>query len=106
MLSSLVFMILIYALVISFGKVGSALAVVVMVFQVAGSGGTFPIELLPRGFQILQPFMPFLPCYECFKRNYRWFYGNEYLINIGLLLCHTILPLILGLVLRKPIKKK
>lgn len=105
MLSSLVFMILIYALVISFGKVGSALAVVVMVFQVAGSGGTFPIELLPRGFQILQPFMPFYPAMNALRETIGGFYGNEYLINIGLLLCHTILPLILGLVLRKPIKK-
>ena len=38
---------IVYSLTISFGKVGEATAVVIMVLQVAGSGGTFPIELLP-----------------------------------------------------------
>ena len=47
MLTSLVFMLIVYSLTISFGKVGEATAVVIMVLQVAGSGGTFPIELLP-----------------------------------------------------------
>lgn len=104
MLSSLIFMIIIYSLVISFGKVGSALAVIIMVFQVAGSGGTFPIELLPRCFQILQPYMPFYPAMNALRETIGGFYGHEYIINIGLLLCHTILPLILGVALRKPIK--
>lgn len=105
MLSSLVFMTIIYSLVISFGKVGSALAVIIMVFQVAGSGGTFPIELLPRGFQILQPYMPFYPAMNALRETIGGFYGHEYIINLGLLLCHTILPLILGVALRKPIKR-
>ena len=42
-----VFSILIYSLAISFGDVGKALVVVMVVIQIAGSSGTFPIELLP-----------------------------------------------------------
>ena len=38
---------------------GEALAIVVMVIQVAGSGGTFPIEALPQVFQWIYPFLPF-----------------------------------------------
>lgn len=105
MLSSFVFMLIIYSLVISFGKVGSALAVIIMVFQVAGSGGTFPIELLPRGFQILQPYMPFYPAMNALRETIGGFYEYEYIKNIGILMCHTIIPLILGIALRKPIKK-
>ena len=37
MLTSLVFMLIVYSLTISFGKVGEATAVVIMVLQVAGS---------------------------------------------------------------------
>lgn len=103
MLSSLVFMLIIYSLAISFGKVGEAIAVVMMVAQVAGSGGTFPIELLPDFFQKLQPFMPFYPSMGAVRETVGGFYGASYIGFILLLLCHTIIPLILGLVIRRPI---
>ena len=105
MLSSIVFMLIIYSLAISFGKVGEAIAVVMMVTQVAGSGGTFPIELLPDFFQKLQPFMPFYPSMSAVRETVGGFYGATYLGSILLLLCHTIIPLILGLVIRRRIVK-
>lgn len=105
MLTSLVFMLIVYSLTISFGKVGEATAVVIMVLQVAGSGGTFPIELLPRFFQILQPYMPFYPAMNALRETIGGFYGNNYIMYIMGLLCHTIIPLIIGLILRKPIMK-
>lgn len=105
MLTSLVFMLIVYSLTISFGKVGEATAVVIMVLQVAGSGGTFPIELLPAFFQKLQPFMPFYPAMNALRETIGGFYQNSYIMYIGGLLCHTIIPLIIGLVLRKPIMK-
>lgn len=103
MLSSLVFMLIIYSLAISFGKIGEAVAVVIMVAQVAGSGGTFPIELLPSFFQRLQPFMPFYPSMTAVRETIGGFYGSTYTIALLLLLCHTIIPLLLGLVIRRPI---
>lgn len=60
------FSLLIYSLTISFGDVGKAVVVVVMVLQIAGSSGTFPIELLPDVYQKIYhifPFpMPLTPC--------------------------------------------
>lgn len=103
MLASFVFMLLVYSLVISFGKVGSAAAIVLMVLQVAGSGGTFPIELLPRLFQILQPFMPFYPAMSALRETIGGFYGNTYILSILGLLAHTIIPLLLGLCFRNSI---
>ena len=103
MLSSLVFMLIIYSLAISFGKIGEAVAVVIMVAQVAGSGGTFPIELLPSFFQRLQPFMPFYPSMTAVRETIGGFYGSTYTTALLLLLCHTIIPLLLGLVIRRPI---
>lgn len=103
MLSSLVYMLIIYSLAISFGKIGEAVAVVLMVMQVAGSGGTFPIELLPSFFQKFQPFMPFYPSMTAVRETIGGFYGATFVISILLLLCHTIIPLLLGLVIRRPI---
>lgn len=92
-----------YSLTISFGKVGEATAVVIMVLQVAGSGGTFPIELLPGFFQKLQPIMPFYPAMNALRETIGGFYGNNYIMYIGALLLHTIIPLLIGLVFRRPI---
>ena len=100
MLSSLVFVLIIYSLTITFGKVGQALAIVIMVLQVAGSGGTFPVELLPRGFQLLQPFMPFHPAMNATRETIGGFYGLDYLRYLLILLCHSFIPLLLGLVVR------
>lgn len=47
---SLVFVTVVYTLVSVFGNVGKALAIVMLVLQIAGSGGTYPVELLPGFF--------------------------------------------------------
>jgi len=56
---SFVFITVVYTLVSVFGNVGKALAIVMLVLQIAGSGGTYPVELLPKFFQVINPFLPF-----------------------------------------------
>ncbi|ANS74120.1 YhgE/Pip [Paenibacillus yonginensis] len=58
-LLSSVFMLMIYTLVSVFGNVGKAMAIVLLVLQLAGSGGTFPIQVTPPFFQAVYPFLPF-----------------------------------------------
>jgi putative membrane protein len=103
MTSSLVFMLFVFSMTISFGKVGEAFTIVVMVLQVAGSGGTFPIELLPRAFAVLQPVMPFYPAMNVLRETIGGFYGHYYIYYMAMLLAHTIVPLLLGLLFRTPI---
>lgn len=50
---SFVFVTVVYTLVSVFGNVGKALAIVMLVLQIAGSGGTYPVELLPTFFNQL-----------------------------------------------------
>ena len=68
--TSLTFSLLIYSLTISFGDIGKALAVVVMVLQIAGSGGTYPIERC-RHFQGSVYFLPIPICDKCDEGVYR-----------------------------------
>ena len=58
--SSVVYVNLIFSLTAAFGEVGKAAAVVLMVIQVAGSGGTFPPQMLPPAFQALYKWLPFV----------------------------------------------
>ncbi|MCG7408165.1 YhgE/Pip domain-containing protein [Paenibacillus sp. ACRRX] len=59
LLISSVFMLIVYTLVSVFGNVGKALAIVLLVLQLAGSGGTFPIQVTPPFFQAIYPYLPF-----------------------------------------------
>lgn len=56
---SVVFMSIVYTLVSVFGDVGKAMAIVMLVLQIAGSGGTYPVVLLPDFFGAINPFLPF-----------------------------------------------
>lgn len=56
---SIVFMGIVYTLVSLFGNVGKAIGVVLLVLQLAGSGGTFPIQVTPEFFQRIHDLLPF-----------------------------------------------
>lgn len=59
LLVSFVFMTIIYTVVSIFGDVGKALIIILLVLQIAGSGGTYPVVLLPKFFQMINPILPF-----------------------------------------------
>ncbi|WP_281659037.1 YhgE/Pip domain-containing protein [Halobacillus sp. Cin3] len=59
LLISFVFMTVVFTLVSVLGDVGKAGAIVMLVLQIAGSGGTYPVALLPEFFQTIHPFLPF-----------------------------------------------
>jgi len=56
---SIVFVTIIYTAVSLYGYGGIVMGVVLLVIQVAGTSGTFPIEVNPTGFQRLFPLLPF-----------------------------------------------
>lgn len=66
-LTSVTFTILIFTLVSLFGNVGKAIAVVMMVFQIAGAGGIYPIQTNPKIFGILEPLWPFTYAIDLFR---------------------------------------
>ena len=101
-LTSLTFSLLIYTLTLAFGDVGKALAVVIVVIQIAGSSGTFPIELLPNFFQQVYIYFPFPYAINAMRECISGFYGADYLIYILKLLIFVGISLFLGLVIRKP----
>ena len=104
-MASFVFVNIIYALTASFGDVGKAIAVLLMVIQVAGSGGTFPVQMLPEGFQAVYPFLPFVHSENAMRAAMFGLYGNDFWVELGLLLSYVAAALLLGLLLRRPVIK-
>lgn len=100
--ASLVFVMLIYALTISFGDVGKAIVVVVMVLQIAGSSGSYPIEILPPVFDKIYRFFPFPYAINAMREALCGLYKYDYYIYLGELLLFGLLALAIGLLIRKP----
>ncbi len=100
-ITSLVFVLLIYALTLSFGDVGKAIVVVIMVVQIAGSSGSYPIEILPEIFSKIYRFFPFPYAINAMREALCGMYRHDYFIYLGELLLFGVLALIIGLVIRK-----
>ena len=101
-LTAFTFSLLIYSLAISFGDVGKAIVVVIMVMQIAGSSGTFPIELLPEIYQKIYRFFPFPYAIDAMRECICGMYGNYYWRQIGFLLLFAAAALLIGLLVRRP----
>lgn len=98
-----VFVNMIYTFTASFGDVGKAICVLLLVMQVAGSGGTMPIEMMPKAFQIVYPLMPFVHAMTAMREAIYGLYGNTYWIELAKLGIYTAFSLVLGIVLRLPV---
>lgn len=100
--TSFTFSMLIYALTISFGDIGKALAVVIMVLQIAGSGGTYPIEALPRFFRSVYIFFPFPYAINGMRECIGGMYHQDLTVDLLKLLIFAVAGLFIGLVVRIP----
>ncbi len=103
--TSMTYTFFLYSLTYAFGAVGEAVAVVLMVLQVAGSGGTFPVQVLPVFYQVLYRFMPFAYSMGAARECIAGMYGANYGKDILALCCYIVLSLVIGLVISKPCKK-
>ncbi len=103
--TSFTFTIFMYSLAYAFGNVGEAAAVVLMVIQVAGSGGTFPVEVLPKVFQYLYNYMPFAHGMNALRETIAGCHGNDYWIYLSQMLIYIGVALFFGLVISIPCKK-
>ena len=102
--AAIVYSLMMYTLTVSFKDVGKAIAVIIMVVQVAGSGGTFPAEVLPHVFQIVNPILPFTFCIDAMRECIAGMYGNALAMNlIQVSAIYIPISLLIGVVLRRPV---
>lgn len=100
--TSFVFASLIYSLVLAFGDVGKAIVVVVMIVQIAGSSGSYPIEILPPIFARIYLFFPFPYAINAMREAICGLYQYDIVKYLAELSIFGILGLLIGLIVRKP----
>lgn len=103
--TGLVFTFIIYTLTVSFANLGKAIAVIMLIVQVTGCGGSFPLQILPGYVQAISPYLPATHAVDAMRAAMMGIYANDFWIALGQL-CLFVLPmLLLGLILRRPLEK-
>lgn len=103
--SGLAFAFIIYTLVALFANLGKALSVILLIVQVSGGGGAFPLKLLPESFQNLSPYLPITHAVNAMRAAMFGIYQADFWIELGTLALFTVPLMLLGLVLHKPLMK-
>ena len=103
--TSIVFTAIVYSLVSIFGNVGKAIGVVLLVIQVAGSGGTFPIQVTPQFFQNVYPLLPFTYAISAMRETVGGIYMSNLIKDISALAIFIIIFVLFTIFLKKPINK-
>ncbi len=105
LLASLVFTNIVYTLTLTFSDIGKAVAVILLVLQVAGAGGTFPVEVMPTFFKIINPVLPFTYGINCMRECVGGIYMANFRLDILYLLVFLGISLCIALVFRRPLMK-
>lgn len=100
-LIALAYVSIIYALCVAFGHVGRGLCILLVIMQIPGASGLYPIELMPDFFRAIYPLLPFSYGIDAMRETIAGFYGGHYWRFLGALAVFVALAFLVGLVLRR-----
>ncbi|BAL16187.1 conserved domain protein [Bacillus cereus NC7401] len=100
-----VFVCIVYSLVSIFGNVGKSMAIILLVLQVAGSGGTFPIQMTPKFFQAIYPFLPFTYAISAIRETVGGMLWDIVTRDLLVLSAFVVVMIVAALLLKTPINK-
>ncbi|MEL7668872.1 YhgE/Pip domain-containing protein [Methanobacterium sp.] len=98
------FMIIMYSVVSIFGSLGKVIAVLLLILQIASSGGIYPAELQSTFFQVIQPYLPMTYAIRTLREVVAGVLWNSYWYNLGVLIISTSIILVLALLITGKIK--
>lgn len=88
-LIAILFLNIIEFLIVTFGDIGKLSALILLVLQLAATGGTFPVETIPAGFQKLYNFLPMSYTIKLLKESLVCIDSNLLKSNLTVLLVMT-----------------
>ena len=104
-LVSAVFMILIYSIISAFGTVGKGIAVILLVFQISGTGGIYPIQIMHQFFQVLYPYMPMTYAIKLIREAQLGVVWANYWPALAILLAIGIVTVIVAVAIKEKADK-
>ena len=101
MVQSFVYVSFVYAISVAFKHIGKAIGVLLVILQIPGTSGVYPIEMMPDFFQSLRPWLPFTYGINAMREAIAGFYGDYYVHNLLMLLLYLIPALLIGVTARR-----
>ena len=105
-LTAVVFSFLLYTFIATFGNAGKALGVLLLVLQISGAGGAFPLAILPSFFSSVSPFLPATHAITALRASIAGYSGHEYGDAMWFLASFILFAAFLGLALRPLLVRK
>lgn len=89
-----------YMLATTLLHVGKALIMVMIIVQIPGAGGMYPIEMMPGFFRALHPFFPFTYAIDALRETIGGFYGDVWWTSMAHLLVFAAVAFAVGIGVR------
>ncbi|WP_407376558.1 YhgE/Pip family protein [Methanobrevibacter sp.] len=105
LLVSVVFMTLIYSLVSALGDVGKAIAVVLLVIQISGTGGIYPVEIMANFFNTMNPYLPMTYAITLIREAQLGLVWSNYIPALIILLAIVVITVIVSIIIKEKADK-
>ena len=103
--AAFVFSMFIYSLTYALGDIGKSVGIILLVVQIGGSGGTFPIDVCPPFFQAIHPYLPFTFVVNAMRECVCGEYAGDYWLDLLKLSAYIAGALVIGLGVKFLVKK-
>ncbi|WP_321211637.1 YhgE/Pip domain-containing protein [Methanothermobacter sp. DP] len=99
-------MLIIYSLTSALGNAGKALSIIILVLQITGTGGIFPVELLPPFFQEIHPYLPLTYAVGALREVVAGVIWSIYWKNIALLALFPVVTFLITVLVKEKMDKR
>ena len=97
---ALTFMLICYSLISALGHIGKGLAVIWLVFQISGTGGIYPIQLMGPILQACYPYMPMTHGINLLRESALGLIWSNYIPSFLALIAMGAITLVLALIVK------
>ena len=97
---ALIFMLICYSLISALGHIGKGLAVIWLVFQISGTGGIYPIQLMGQFLQTVSPYMPMTHGITLLRETALGLVWSNYIPSFLILIAMGAITLVLALIVK------
>lgn len=103
---AIIFMTIIYSLISLFGKVGDGIAIILLVFQISGTGGIYPVEIMHKIFAVMSPYLPMTHAINIVRESQLGLIWSNYIPSFIFLLAAGVIVTLVSIILKQRFDKR
>jgi putative membrane protein len=103
---SLIFMVFVYSLISLFGDVGEGITIILLVFQISGTGGMYPVQIMNNIFGVLYPYLPMTHGINIVRESQLGLIWANYIPSFMILLVLGIIVVFISFILKQRFDKR